>query len=174
MIKLTDEILNKYIDGELDSNTLNEVREALRFSDKDMKRLKALEIVHAGLSSAKPEEVSPGFTQLVMSKLQKGLKAKKEERFFIFSISSVFVALCLVIIGYVIYSLDFSSESSKPLQTITNFSDTFEKGVLFLKAFLNSINTSIVGSIFSLIILISAYFLFENIKRTKEQVSKLN
>ena len=174
MIRLTDEILNKYIDGELDSDTLNEVREALRSSDEDKKRLKALQMIHGGLNNMKPDEVSSYFTQLVMSKLQKELKVKKEERFFIFSISSVFVGLCLIIIGYVIFSLDFSSQASKPVQIITNFSDTFENGILSLKTFLNSINTSIIGSIFSLIIIISAYFLFESAKRTKEQISKLN
>jgi hypothetical protein len=174
MIKLTDEILNKYIDGELDSDTLNEVREALNSSDELRKRLRALQMVHAGLNNIKPDEVTPNFTRLVMSKIQKELKVKKEERFFIFSISSVFVALSLIIIGYVIYLLAFSSKASKPLQVITNFSNTFEKGILFFKTFLGSINTSILGSIFSLIIIISAYFLFENIKRTKEQISKLN
>ena len=174
MIKLTDEILNKYIDGELDSNTLNEVREILMSSDEDRKRLKALQMVHTGLSNMKSDEVSPDFAQLVMSKLQKELKVKKEDRFFIFSISSVFVALCLIIIGYVIYSLDFSLQVSEPVQIITNFTDTFDNGILSLRTFLDSINTSVVGSIFSLIILISAYFLFENVKRTKEQISKLN
>ena len=174
MIKLTDEILNEYIDGELDSDTLNEVKKALSLSDEIRKRLKALQMVHTGLNNIKPDEVAPNFTQLIMSKLQKQLKVKKEQRFFIFSISSVFVGLCLLIIGYVIYSLDFSSKDSKPLQTVTNFSDTLEKGILFLKSFLGSINTSIIGSIFSLIIIITAYFLFENIKRTKEQISKLN
>jgi hypothetical protein len=174
MIKLTDEILNKYVDGELDPTTLNQVNQALQSSDENRKSLKALTMVHAGLKNIKPDEVSSDFTQLVMSKLQKGLKAKKEERLFIFSISSVFIALCLVIVGYIIYSLDFSSQSSKPLQIITNISDTFENGILFLRTLFNSINTSVVGSIFSLIILISAYFLFENMKRSKEQISKVN
>jgi hypothetical protein len=174
MIRLTDEILNKYIDGELDSDTLNEVREALSSSDEDKKRLKALQMIHGGLNNMKPDEVSSYFTQLVMSKLQKELKVNKEERFFIFSISSVFVGLCLIIIGYVIFSLDFSSQVSEPVQIITNFSDTFENGILSLKTFLNSINTSVIGSIFSLIIIVSAYSLFESTKRTKEQISKLN
>jgi len=174
MMKLTDEILNKYIDGELDQKTLNEVREILRISEEDMKRLKALQFVHQGLKNMKEDEVSSDFTQLVMSKLQRKVKVKKEDRFFIFSISSVFVGLSLIIIGYVIYSFDFGTQSPGPVQFITNLSDTFESWIISLRTFLNSVNTSVIGSIFSFVIIISAYFLFENFKHTKEQLSKFN
>ena len=51
MNKLSDEILNSYLDGELDNQKRKEVEEILRNSEDDRKTFNALKLVHNHLSS---------------------------------------------------------------------------------------------------------------------------
>ena len=46
MIELNDDILNKYIDGELDNNLVHQVKIQLESSTEDMKKYKALLSIH--------------------------------------------------------------------------------------------------------------------------------
>ncbi len=46
MIELNDDILNKYIDGELDNNLVHQVKMQLESSTEDMKKYKALLSIH--------------------------------------------------------------------------------------------------------------------------------
>jgi anti-sigma factor RsiW len=47
---LSDEILNKYLDGELDKNQSAEVEEILNKSENYRKRLSALNLIHKELT----------------------------------------------------------------------------------------------------------------------------
>ncbi len=58
MNRLSDEILNKYIDGELDYKTLNEVEAILKESEADREILKVLLRVHNELKGIKEIEVN--------------------------------------------------------------------------------------------------------------------
>ena len=55
MNKLSDEILNKYIDGELDHSSLLHVNEVLSNSLDDKKRLQALLVIHNELKKIKED-----------------------------------------------------------------------------------------------------------------------
>jgi len=58
MNMLSDDILNKYLDGELDETKANEVEEILNRSETDKKRFLALKLVHSKLPMIQEDEVS--------------------------------------------------------------------------------------------------------------------
>jgi anti-sigma factor RsiW len=172
-MKISDEILNKYIDGELDSAALEEIRDQLKNSEEERKRLAELQAVHANLKKIPADEVSPGFTEKVMMKLREqrvSLPARskwvKEQSRFVFGVSSIFLLICFLIFGYLLYSFVSASDDQKSSADYSGLVDNFANGMV---NFIMSINLSIIGSILSAVILISAYFFFEAMKKSRER-----
>jgi anti-sigma factor RsiW len=165
---LSDEILNKYLDGELDKNQSAEIEEILNKSENDRKRFSALKLIHKELSLMREDKVSIDFTNNVMARVNKKFALPKQQNHFIISIASVLILFCLVIIAYVVTAVISSSAPQTESLQITEIVNRFGSGLIseLMKLF-NGKNLSIIGSVFSLGILISGYFFFEHQKRSK-------
>ncbi len=165
---LSDEILNKYLDGELDKNQSAEIEEILNKSENDRKRFSALKLIHKELSLMQEDKVSVDFTNNVMARVNKKFALPKQQNYFIVSISSILVLVCLVIVTYVVTAIISSSAPQTESLQITETVNRFGNGlILELKKLFSGKNLSIIGSVFSLGILISGYFFFEQQKRRK-------
>ena len=174
MNRLSDEILNKYIDGELDYETLNEVKAILKESVADRENLRVLMKVHNELQGIKEFEVSEKFTSGVMSKIGSKFKPKKADKYFIISISSFFILLSLAVIGVVIALLVNSPEQASSTEQFLGYLvSSLESFSIFIRKIFNGSGISIFGSIISLGLLISAYFFFESHKHINEIQNKL-
>jgi hypothetical protein len=167
MIELNDNILNKYIDDELDSSLAQQIKIQLESSPEDMNKYKALLFIHNELRRLPVDDVSPNFTANLMLKIQRSLKSKKEQNLFVISILSFFFLISLGIIGYLLANYIFTAEpgSSDFLTQLTQRSEDF---VTLLRNFFSKGNVSIIGSIFSFVILISGYFFYESVKHSKQ------
>ena len=175
MIKLTDEILNKYIDGDLDNITILEIREQIKNSEIDKKRLNALLAIHDELKKMKVIEVRNDFTSTVMAKLVNKVRSRKKDKFFIFSISSIFVVCSLAIIGYLIVTVVGTNVGGNAAnQNIDNYVNYFVNVLASAKEFLTAKNISIIGSVFSFGLIITGYFFFESMRQSKRRLSKLH
>lgn len=173
MKRLSDEILNKYIDGELDYKTLNEVETILKESEVDRENLRVLLKVHNELKEIKEFEVNENFTSNLMQRISAKFKPKKADKYFILSISSFFILLSLAIIGVVIALLVNSPEQTSSTQQFMGYLvSSLESFSIFIRKFFNGSGISIFGSIISLGILITAYFFFESHKHIKEIQNK--
>jgi hypothetical protein len=174
MNRLNDEILNKYIDGELDYETLNEVKAILKESEADRENLRVLMKVHDELKSIKEFKVSDNFTSAVMSKIASKFKPKKADRYFIISISSFFILLSMAVIGIVIALLLNSPEQTSSTEQFLGYLVSYlESFSIFIRKIFNGSGISIFGSIISLGLIISAYFFFESHKHINEIQNKL-
>ncbi len=175
MIQLSDEILNKYIDGELNETVLREIHEQLKNSESDRRRLAALQTVHSELANLKVYQVSEDFTSSIMFKVRKNLKVVRKDRNFIFTIVSIFAVICLIIFGYLI---DLTASQNNGLSTVTqninNYINNFIGSFSIVNDFFSTKSLSIIGSIFSFGIIISGYLFFESIKQSKRNLSKLH
>jgi anti-sigma factor RsiW len=168
MSLLSDEILNKYLDGELDKNQNAEIEDILNKSENDRKRFGALKLIHKELSLMQEDKPSANFTNNVMARVNKKFALPKQQNYFIFSITSILVLVCLVIVTYVVTAVISSSAPQTESLQITETVNRFGSGLIFeLKKLFSGKNLSIIGSVFSLGILISGYFFFENQKRSK-------
>jgi hypothetical protein len=167
MIELNDNILNKYIDDELDSSLAQQIKIQLESSPEDMNKYKALLFIHNELRRLPVDDVSPNFTANLMLKIQRSLKSKKEQNLFVISILSFFFLISLGIIGYLLANYIFTAEpgSSDAITQLTQRSEDF---VTLLRNFFSKGNVSIIGSIFSFVILISGYFFYESVKHSKQ------
>jgi hypothetical protein len=174
MIELSDEILNKYIDGELDQTTVGELREQLKNSESARLKLAMLQKVHCELGKLKTLEVSGNFTSVIMSKLQRKVKIAHSDKYFVFSISSVFVIIILTILSYLfVGSFNIAGSSTQNIQDFNNYINVIANVSSLIKGLMTSKNISIIGSILSFGILISGYLFFENQRLIKRNLSKL-
>ena len=165
---LSDEILNKFLDGELDKNQSAEFEEILKKSESDKKRFSVLKLIHKELSLIQEDKVSAEFTNNVMARVSKKFALPKQQNYFIISIASILALFCLGIVVYVATTIISSSapqtESLQITETVNRFGNVL---ILELKKLFIGKNLSIIGSVFSLGILISGYFFFEQQKRGK-------
>ena len=164
MIQITDEILNKYLDGELSVEEVKQIKSTLHNSDELQRKYNALKLVHDSLSFLKEDEVSPAFTEKLMKQLVVRTTVPKQQKYFIASVVTFISILCLVIFGFSISAIISASSSSKE-----ETKSVFDSGGLVeaLQQLFSGAGLSIIGSIFSIIVLISGYFFFEMQKRTK-------
>jgi len=168
MIELNDDLLNKYIDGELNREMMQQVKAKLESSHQDMMKYKTLLSVHNELKKMPAEGVSSNFTANLMLKVQRSLKSKREQNFFIVSVLSLFFLICIGIISYLLANFIFTAEpdSSNVVTQLTEHSENF---IILLRNFFSKGNISIIGSVFSFILLISGCFFYDSIKHSKQQ-----
>ncbi len=172
MNKITDEMLNKFIDNELDQVTYKMVQVQLHSSEEVRKRLKALQLVHKELKKIKEDRPPQDFTYRIMERLAKKSKAEKEQKIFISLVSSVFVTIALGILVYLGYYI-FSAASDIGFRAqIGNMAGTVENFIKPVKSIMRGDNISIIGSIFSFFLLVSVYFIFDSLKNSKNILSR--
>jgi len=168
VINLSDEILNKYLDGELNESEASEVRSVLASSEELRKKFIALKLVHENLFLIEEEKVSGSFTDKVMKGISEKFVMPRQQKYFIISITTIIVVVCLVIFGYTLTAILSSASSGAGSQnTLDGINILANDLVLFVEKLFSGKALSIIGSIFSLIIIISGYFFFETQKRTK-------
>jgi anti-sigma factor RsiW len=169
MIQITDEILNKYLDGELNRIETEQVKLALRDSEELQRKFYVLKLVHDNLSAVKEDVLSEDFTEKLMKQIVRKSSAAKEQKYFIASIVTFITLLCLVIFGFSISAMiSATSSSAENSQSVLDSVSGVSEGLVkILQHLFSGAGLSIIGSIFSLIILISGYFFFEMQKRSK-------
>ncbi|MDR3627972.1 MAG: hypothetical protein P4L45_14105 [Ignavibacteriaceae bacterium] len=174
MIELNDEILNKYLDGELNGTELNEIRERLKNSEHDRLRLAMLQKVHSELGRLEAFKLPDDFTSLVMSKVQKEAKYAQKDRFFVFSVFSVFFIIIAGIIGYLlVLSIHSTGGSTQDVQNFNNYVNFVTVLSGSIKELMTPKNISVIGSILSFGVIISGYLFFENQRQSRRNLSKL-
>lgn len=168
---ISDEILNKYIDGELNPEEINSINKLL-LTDSDLKkRLSSLNKVNTELKKIGVDEVSVAFTQRVMQRISKKYRVPKEQKLFITSIISFFSVVCVSILGYIVINIAgevSETVSSGAEKTVSNYSQSL---IQSLVSTFSGLNISVFGSILSIVLLVSGYFFFEMSKQSKTKLS---
>lgn len=175
MNKLTDELLNKYIDGELDSSELDEVRTELQKDETAVAQLKSLRMVDNTLKQIETVHVPEGFTERIMKLIAAKTKAVKPKvsYFFISVISLLLVGIAVVLASVIlIHSTDANISVSS--QLLNNAKASAEKNFALLQKFFSDSNVMLVMSVLSLILLIGAYLTLEAHKNFKNKLNSFS
>lgn len=165
MITINDEMLNKYLDDELNREEKELVKTAIENSPELKKKFVALLDTHSLLKNMEPDLPSLNFTKLVMNKISSKASTARQQKYFLFAILSFFGVIVLGISGYVLFQIISSIQVSETNEIVT----TYSKGIGdFFSNIFGKKNLSIFGSILSFIMLVSGYFLFEYQKQSKK------
>jgi anti-sigma factor RsiW len=172
MINFNDEILNKYLDGELDANEKVELEKYLNKNELARKRFNSMKLVHSNLFRMQENSPSVNFTDKVMLSINRKVKSRSGQKYFIISVSSFIILLCILVFGFVLANILSSSSvsgmNSQSVNTINNLTNSF---ISEIKKLFSGQGLSIFGSILSLGIIISGYIFFEKQKHTNAHLS---
>lgn len=170
MMEINEEMLNRFLDGDLSDAEREEVLRAVKYSPEIKKKFESLKQAHELFASLKADEVSPGFSSFIMSRLNaQRLRARQQKRFLTLIIS-FFGILILSITGFLLYNVVVTASNST--DTISSI-NTLSNYVKDISNFLFSKNgTTIIGSALSFIMLVSGYFLFEYQKKIKSNLGR--
>ncbi|MFZ1518532.1 MAG: hypothetical protein WAU11_07145 [Ignavibacteriaceae bacterium] len=168
MKNINDELLNKYLDDELDQKEKELVRISIESSLEVKKRYEALLKAHSLFNSVEEESPSLDFTKLVMNKLNKRSVIAKQQKFFLLSILSLLGLVILGITGYALYQVISSIQPVQSSEIVTNYSKDLGD---YVSNLFGQKNLTIFGSVLSFIMLISGYFLYDYQKHSKKNYS---
>jgi cytochrome b subunit of formate dehydrogenase len=168
MNNINDEILNKYLDDELNREEMNQVKTAIENSAELKKKYKALLSANTLLKNMESDLPSFDFSKNVIGKIKSRKSTVHQQKYFLFTILSLFGLVMLGITGYVFYEIISSVQVSESSEIITNYSKSIGE---YFSGLFGKKSLSIFGSVLSFIILISGYFLFDYQKHSKKYFS---
>ncbi|MBI1936597.1 MAG: hypothetical protein HYS25_00585 [Ignavibacteriales bacterium] len=172
MSKLNDDILNRYIDNELDSTEINDVKKVLDEDEESLKRLKALRSIDRSLREIEIYPAPHGFTEKVMRTIiSKSKSAIAKPGYFFISIVSFFLfAIVTVLIAALKYSERGTAQvtQTNPLDDSVKF---VKENLPLLQNFFSSDNFLMVGIVLTVILLISGFFMVESHKDFKNKLN---
>jgi len=172
MSKLTDEILNRYIDGELDSYELAEIKDELVKDDQALARLQALRMVDNSLRQMEVVSAPLNFTDKVMNAIAVAKKAVKPKiNYFFVSIISIFSIGVLAVLIAAFRAAEKESGPSTIVPYADKVKEMISKNLISFQNIFANPNVALVISVLSLILLITAYF---TIEAHKNFIKKLN
>lgn len=165
MININDELLNNYLDDELNRDEKDLVKTAIESSSEVKKKYDALLMAHNLLKNVGTDSPNLDFTKMVMKKISSRTSIARQQKYFFFSVLSFFGLIVLGITGYVLFQIISSVQASESAEAVTTYSKSI--GNYFSNLF-GKKNLSIFGSILSFVMLMSGYFLFEYQKQLKK------
>lgn len=169
-----DELLNKYIDGELQGSEIEEVQAILK-DDAQVKKLKALQAVDNSLKKLEYDSAPHGFTEKVMRMISvQSEKILLPKNYFAITINIVFTSIIafLLIYAFSFVKLDFSSTTSDG-QLISAI-NSMNKNISAVLTFFQDKFVMFWGSILSLFLLLGIYSLNEAHKSFKKKIENIS
>ncbi len=165
MKNINDELLNKYLDEELNREEMNQVKTAIENSPELKKKYEALLSVNTFLKSVESDLPSADFTKKVMGKIKTRKASELQQKYFLFTILSLLGLIVCGITVYVFYEIIISIQASESSDLVSNYSNTIGD---YFSSFFGKKNLSIFGSVLSFIMLVSGYFLYDYQKHSKK------
>lgn len=166
MINIDDEILNRFLDDDLNQSEKDIVRNAIAGSVEIKKRYEALLEAHNLLKSAAEDSPSLQFTTLVMNKLNSKTSIAKQQKYFLISVLSFLGLIILAITGYAIFQIISTVQITDSKEIVINYSKPLGD---YLSGLFNKNSLSIIGSVLSFIMIITGYSLFEYQRHSKKK-----
>lgn len=175
MKKITDEILNDYIDNLLNSASIQELKTELEQDEDSIKKLKALKVVDSSLKNIDVIPAPEGFTNRIMSIITRGSKkAASKVSYFFISIIGLFTLLIFTVLGIAFNILAESIPSSENGSSINKISEYMIQFTSMFQNFFKNQNITTIGITLTILLLISGYYLLESHREFKDKLKNFS
>lgn len=169
---LNDEILNKYIDNELNEFESKELKEAINSNPEAQKKLNAHEMVDIILRKLETEKAPAGINEYVMNRILNISASKESKNYFFISIVSFFFVIFLSVIGFLLSQMEFDNTGSEAgLGIKEKISNRISEYIPQMPAILDSSSLLFIGGSLTIVLLISGYFIIENHRSFKNKLN---
>ncbi len=164
MKRISNDTLNKYLDGELSADEVMELKTAFSADENLRKRFYELQYIHGELNRISEYELPAGFSSGLMLKIYNRNKFIKKQKAFIASVISLLGFTVLSLTAFAIYFI-LSQSSTVASPVVSKFTSNMQEvSKFFVRAFTHR-NLKILSTVFSLIALASAYYVIGLRKR---------
>ena len=170
-MKLTDEILNRYIDDELSTEELKQFNELLNQDEDAVNKLRSLKYVNSTLKEFEPDKAPANITARVMSKLGAISKAAKQTKVFFNVVLSAFSVVTVSVVVYLLSLIKFAGNSSSFIDGVFNDAEKVISEITsLLSNLINSEGVVFMGIFLTAVLLVTGYFVFESHKKFKDEL----
>lgn len=166
-----DELLNKYIDGELSDSEIIKLEEEINNNPELVKKLKALKITDSTFRNMEITPAPEGFTESVMSNLKYKSKIRDSISPFFIGIISFFSLLIVGIIGFVISEI-FTADVSESSEFMENINKNVTPFFTKVTSLFTDENVMFIGGMISFVLLLGLYFIINTHKSFKQSLEK--
>ncbi len=175
MSKLTDEMLNKYLDGDLEVSDLEAVKEELNSDPDALARLRALRAVDATLKTIEADHAPENISDRIMKKISAGKYTVKTApaHFFISIISILLVGIISVTVA-AFRSASHSSANNNLVDYTDKIKNTLVKNAESAQNFFSNPGVVFTVGALTIIFLIAAYFTIESHKNFTKKFNSLS
>lgn len=173
MKKITDEILNKYIDNELSESEIEELKIILSEDQKSLERLKALKFVDSTMKELKIENAPANITSRIMSRIESISFVKKKNYSFFYWIIGIFSALLIGLFGFM-FSFASSETGDSGSKIMNNIISHIPSISIPFNLGINSNSVILIGASLTIILLITFYFLVVSHREIKNSLDSLS
>ncbi len=175
MKKNTDELLNDYIDNQIDGFMLEEINERIKTDLILLKKLQALKTIDQSLWHIEIYPAPDGFTKKIMTKLINPSVAalNKIKSFFVSVVGLLSTSiLALLLAAYLTASSAVSErETFVKLDSVITF---IKENMSYGFSFVGSQKAVSIGWVASMILIISVYFIVESHINFKNKIKQIN
>ncbi len=176
MKQLTNEILNKYIDNELSSSELNELKQYISDNPGELEKFKAHKLVDDLLREMEHESAPENFTYNFMQNFSKALQEKKKKPYFIWAVFTFLGIGFISIFAYGIANLSPSGDSRTD-RFIDQFIDGVDRLLPSVDSLSFTINPDLLMVIVSTLVLVTllvTYGIINSHKVFKDKIENLS
>ena len=119
MNNITDEMLNRYLDNDLTSGEIQQVKSAMEKSAELKKKFAALVTANNLLKNTEADLTSVDFTKNLMQKLKAKTSTARQQKYFLFSFLILFGVIVFGITGYLFYEIILSAQSNESTMPVS-------------------------------------------------------
>jgi hypothetical protein len=168
-MKLNDELMNKYIDGELRRDEKENFEKAVNSSPELKRKLEALRLLHSRLQLQKEDAPSADFSARVMAKISRAAASRRSQNYFFAAVVGVFSLICLGLVGYLMKEIlsgvgDASFSLPDYTEPVAFYIDRVTETAVKI---IQPKYFSILGYFAASILVLAGFLFFENIKNLK-------
>jgi hypothetical protein len=171
MKNVSDELLNRYIDGELSAQEIDKLENELAGDSSLVDRLKALKMTDSVLKSMEHESAPENVVQKIMHKIESVTSVRNQKPYFLYGIVSFIAFITLAAVGLVLSQLPAESEDSLPIEPFINkLTVAVSENANVISKVLQNPVILLIGASLTLLSLIAAYYLFDAHKTFKKKL----
>ena len=162
MNTITDDLLNKFMDNDLNDEEIAIVNKALAENEDIKYRYESLLKVHNMIKEIGADTPGSGFNEILMQKILKRKRIISQQKLLLFSMLSVFGIIILSIVGYVFYETVSSIEINSGNSILTSYTKSF---VEYFYVLVPKKYVFLFTSVLLFVVITGVYLLFDYQKR---------
>jgi len=165
-----DELINKYLDSEIDSDELNTVNDLIKNNSEFKAKFLTQKYIHENLYEIPVNSAPANITELVMGKIISKLSVKTQKNLFFKGILAILLVFLLISL-YFFFSLLGDIKIVQQTVSYLDYTQNYFQPIFnfFSKVIKNDIFRTLSG-LLGLIILLSFYFSLNSFKDFKNRI----